>query len=151
MYRIFRVHPCLSLWFACDSRGYFWLFSEPFLGIFRSSDLRPFTCVFVEGFTHECLVPLFLVICPSQTPRKAFDLRNFGWTLVLEVFRCDSQFLMIESDLGLDLRARGCPWGNPPIPKVWLQSVGWIGRSIDEKLRVDSRVLIFPCCPGRAV
>lgn len=29
-----------------------------------------------EGFTHESLVTLFLVIFPSQTPGKGFDLAN---------------------------------------------------------------------------
>ena len=65
--------------------------------------------MFVEGFTHECLVPLFLVICPSQTPRIDFDLRIFEETRVLDIARFDPRFLMIESVLGLDLRARGCP------------------------------------------
>ena len=29
----------------------------------------------VEGFTHEVLVPLLLVICPSQTAGFALDLK----------------------------------------------------------------------------
>jgi hypothetical protein len=37
------------------------------------------------------------------------------------------------------LWGRGCPGGNPTIPEVSLQSVGWIGRSGDGKLRVDPR------------
>jgi hypothetical protein len=47
---------------------------------------------------------------------------------------------LIVSDSGRFLWGRGCPWGNPAIPKVSLQSVEWFGRSGDGKLRVDPRV-----------
>lgn len=57
-----------------------WLFLAIFLEFsfidFRR-DLREFLGGFVEGFTHEAFVLLFLVICSSQTPGKALNLVVF--------------------------------------------------------------------------
>jgi hypothetical protein len=39
---------------------------------------RSFFAGFVVGVTHEDVVPLFLVILPLQTRKKAFDLVVFG-------------------------------------------------------------------------
>ena len=55
------------------------------MGLFGASlelsilgDSRAIPLGFVEGFTHEDLVSLSLVICPSPTPGKALDLVVFG-------------------------------------------------------------------------
>jgi hypothetical protein len=81
-----------------------------------------------------------------QTPGKAFDLVVFGGDRVLEGEARDLQLPMIESVLVDILRGRGCPRGNPSIPKVPLQSVGCIGRLIDGKLRVEPRSLFSSFC-----
>jgi hypothetical protein len=61
------------------------------------------------------------------------------------------QFPMIERVSVQFLWGRGRPWGDPGIPNVSLQSVGWIERSGDAKFRFDPRFLFFPFCLGRAV
>ena len=105
--------------------------------------LRCFPTDLFEGCTHEVVVPLFLVILPSQTLGKASDLTDFRWTRVLHVLPLDFRFLMIGTELGLDLWARGCPWGVLTIPKVWFWSVERIGRSGDLIEGVDSLFLFI--------
>ena len=122
-------------------------FSEYFLWKFMERIWRCFLCGFGEGFTHEYLETLFLVIPPFKSVEKSFDLVDFGWTRGEVFLRVDFQFRMIRWVLGLDLLATGCPWGTPSSPKVSLQSVGWIGRSGEEKLEFFPRVLFL----GRAV
>ena len=137
-------------WFLCTSLlsilscifGDFWrLLGESFV----RQIWRRFLSDFFEGITYEYLVTLFLVILHPQTPGIAVDSKFFGWTLVLEVEARDLRFPMIKSDLVDILWIRGCSGGNPSISKVWLQSVGWISRSINAKLRVCT----WMCCLGR--
>jgi hypothetical protein len=47
---------------------------------------------FVLGITHEVGVPLFLVILPLKSCRKAFDFGGFLVLCVLEVEARDSRF-----------------------------------------------------------
>ena len=84
-------------------------FSEVFLGIFRSSRLSSNPVRFVGGIC--CHVPCEHFPCDPPQNRLGFgsNLKLFPLPRVLGVLRFDSRFLMIESDLGLDLRARGCP------------------------------------------
>jgi hypothetical protein len=58
---------------------------------------RHFFAGFVEGVTHEDLMPLFLVTLPLQTHGKLSDLVDFGGARVLEVEPWDVKFPMIES------------------------------------------------------
>jgi hypothetical protein len=44
------------------------------------------------GITHKVGVPLFLVILPLISRRKAFDFGGFSGLLVLEVEARDSRF-----------------------------------------------------------
>jgi hypothetical protein len=129
----------------------FWWFSEPFLRIFMAEFWRRFFEGFDVGVTHEDLVPLFLVTLPLQTRGKLSNLVVFVGAWVLEDWSRDLWFPMIESVSVQFLWGRGRPWGDPGITKVSLQSVGWIERSGDAKLRADPRFLFFPFCLGRAV
>jgi hypothetical protein len=47
---------------------------------------------FVFGITHEVGVPLFLVIFPLKSRRKAYDFGGFRVLRVLEVKARDLQF-----------------------------------------------------------
>jgi hypothetical protein len=58
---------------------------------------RHFFAGFVEGVTHEDLMPLFLVTLPLQTHGKLSDLVDFGGARVLVVEPWDVKFPMIES------------------------------------------------------
>jgi hypothetical protein len=103
----------------------FWWFSESFLGF----SMVKFWGRFFEGFlldvTYEDLVPLCLVILLQQTLRNSFNLVGFsgvdGW-------------LPIPLDwVGFGDRAftKGRPQGTPSIPKVSLESMQRIRRSIE--------------------
>jgi hypothetical protein len=58
---------------------------------------RHFFAGFVEGVTHEDLMPLFLVTLPLQTHGKLSDLVDFGGARVLEVEPRDLRSPLIES------------------------------------------------------
>ena len=128
--------PCVFLFL------HFWRY---FWRNFGLSDLEAFPPDFFEGITHEFLVTLFLVILHPQTPGIALVLIIFRWTHVLDVLALDLRFHKIESVWGLDLLDIACPWGNPTFPKVSLQSVRWIGRSIGWKFEFDPRALFCSC------
>jgi hypothetical protein len=53
---------------------------------------RCFFAGFVLGITHEVGVPLFLVILPLKSRRKAFDFGDFRVLCVLEVEAQDLRF-----------------------------------------------------------
>jgi hypothetical protein len=85
--------------------------------------------------TYEDLVPLCLVILLQQTLRNGFNLVVFGDVLGKVFLRVDFRFLLIEWVLRTELLAKSSPQGTPSIPKVSLESVERIGRSIDVKAR----------------
>jgi hypothetical protein len=93
---------------------------------------------FFEGFlldvTYEDLVPLCLVILLLQTLLNSFDLVVFGGVRGKVFLRVDFRFLLIGWIWGTELLAKGRPWGTPAIPKVSLESMERIGRSIKEKV-----------------
>jgi hypothetical protein len=70
----------------------------------------------------------------NQTRFDSFSSCSISWPKCLNPW-----FHLIESVSGWFLWERGCPRGNPAIPEVSLQSVGWFGRSGNGKLRVDPR------------
>jgi hypothetical protein len=132
-----------STWFlkalCCLSRFSFWWFSELFLVLFVAEFWGWFLAGFLLGVTYEDLVPLWLVTLPHELPWINLDLVVFRVARVHDLEGQDPWFPLIESVSVWFLWGRGCPGGNPGIPKVSLQSVGWIGRSGNGKLRVDSR------------
>ena len=120
-----------------------------FLGFFVHRIWERFLACLLEGFTHESVEALFLVICPSQTLRNALNLADFGWTREKVVLVFDSRFRKIWWVWGLDLLEMGCPWGIATIPKVSLESVAWFERSIEVKFEFFRRVRFFPKHPGK--
>ena len=56
---------------------------------------RSFLCGFVEGFTHEYLETLFLVILPLKSVEKAFDSVFFLETQDEVFLRVDFRLLLI--------------------------------------------------------
>jgi hypothetical protein len=75
-----------------------------------------------------------------RTPLNQPQLWWFFWAAQVHGLEGqDPRFPLIESISVRLLWGRGCPGGNPGIPKVSLHSVGWIGRSGDGKLRVHPR------------
>jgi hypothetical protein len=137
MYRWFGVVPhALVLPFPFS----FLVISELFVEIFVAEFWGQFLGRFLLGVTYEDLVPLWLVILPQESPWIGLDLVVFRVARVLALESRNLWFHLIVSDSGRFLWGRGCPGGNPAIPKVSLQSVEWFGRSGDGKLRVDPRV-----------
>jgi hypothetical protein len=116
-----------SAWFlkflCCLSRPPFWWFSELFVVIFVAEFWGRVLVRFLLGVTDEDLVPLWLVTLPQESPWIGLDLVVFGVARVLALERRFLRFLLIVSDSGRFLGDRGCPEGNPTIPKVSLQSV----------------------------
>jgi hypothetical protein len=154
-----NTRPCMNLhgmyrWLGVVPQGLvlslplsplviFGALSCDFLGIV----LRVFSWGFLLGVTYEDLVPLWLVTLPQELSWIDLDLVVFRVARVLDLEGLIPQFPLI---LGVSVRflwGRGCPRGNPIIPEVSPQSVRWIGRSGDKKLRVDPR----PDFLGRAV
>jgi hypothetical protein len=118
----------------------FWSSSELFLVIFVVEFSELFLANFLVGVTYEDLVPLCLMTLPQELPWIGLDLVVFGVPRVYNLEGEDPRFPLIESVLVEFLWWRGCLGGNPTIPEVSLQSVGWIERSGDGKLRVDSQL-----------
>jgi hypothetical protein len=130
-----------STWFlkalCCLSCFPFWWFSELFLAIFLAKFWGRFLVGFLLGVMYEDLVPLLLMTLPKKLPWIDLDLVVFRVARVLDLEGLNPRFPLIVGVSVWILWGRGCPGGNPAIPEVSLQSVGWIGRSDDEKLRVD--------------
>jgi hypothetical protein len=144
--RVWTFMVCIddSAWFlnllCCLSRPPFWWFLELFIVIFVVEFWGRFLVIFLLGVTYEDLVPLWLVTLPQECPWIRLDLVVFRVARVLALEIWNPWFLLIVSVSGQFLWGRGCPGGNPAIPKVLLQSVEWFGRSGDGKLRFDLRV-----------
>jgi hypothetical protein len=79
--------------------------------------------------------------CPGRSRRETSKGRTrVGIArLALRLSKVSLWFPLIQSISVRFPWGRDCLGGNPGIPKVSLQSVGWIGRSGDGKLRVDPR------------
>ena len=56
---------------------------------------RSFLCIFVEGFTHDYLETLFLVILPLKYIEKAFDSVFFLGTRDEVFLRVDFRWLLL--------------------------------------------------------
>jgi hypothetical protein len=67
----------------------------------------------------------------------------FGGVLGVVFLDVDFRFLLILWVLGFELLAKGSPWGTPTIPKVSLDSVEWIGTSIEVKVEFIPWVEFF--------
>jgi hypothetical protein len=140
-----------STWFlkalCCLSSFPLWWFSELFLVIFLAEFWGWFLGDSLLGVTYEDLVPLWLVTLPQELSWIDLNLVVFWVARVLDLEGLNPRFPLIVGVSVRFLWGRGCPRGNPAIPKVLSQSVGWIGRLGDGKLRVDPR----PNFLGRAV
>ena len=139
MYGRFGFLSSLLMWFSCSSRGSFWSLCE----IFDSLCLSPFPCVFAWGIHIWARGDSFPGDLPPQTQRIGSDFGGFGWTRDFVFLVLDPRILLIEEVLGLDLRARGCPWGIPTIPKVSLQSTEPVGRSVELIFELTSGLQFF--------
>jgi hypothetical protein len=132
-----------SAWFlkalCCLSHFPFWWFSKPFLVIFLAEFWGRFLARFLLGVTYEDLGPLWLVTLPQELPWIDLGLVVCRVARVQDLEGQDSRFSLIMGVSVWFLWGRGFPGGNLAIPKVSPQSVGWIGRSSDGKLRVDPR------------
>jgi hypothetical protein len=132
-----------SAWFlkvlCCLSWPPFWWFSELLLVFFLAEFWGRFLAGFKLGVTYGDLVPLWLVNLPQEPPWIGLDLVVFLVARVLDLEGLNPRFPLI---VGISVRflwGRGCLGGNPTIPEVSLQSVGWLGILGDRKLRVDPR------------
>jgi hypothetical protein len=94
--------------------------------------------------TYEDLVPLCLVILLQQTLRNGFDLVVFGRVHGKVFLRVNFQFILIGYVLGTELLVKGSPRGTPTIPKVSLESMKQIGRSIEVKVQFFPWAVFFP-------
>jgi hypothetical protein len=117
----------------------FWWFSEPYLVILLAEFWGRFLVGFLLGVTYEDLVPLWLMTFPQEPPWIGLDLVVFRVARVHDIEGLNPRFTLIVGVLVWFLWGRGSPGGNLAIPEVLPQSVGWIGRSGDGKLRVYPR------------
>jgi hypothetical protein len=141
MYRWFDVVPN---GFVVSHVFPFWWFSELFLAFFIVTIWRHFFEGLFLDVTYEDLVPLCLVTLLQQTLRNGFDLMVVGGVRGKVFLRVNFRFLLIGWIWGTELLAKGSPWGTPAIPKVSLESVERIGRSIKEKVEFFPRAEFFP-------
>jgi hypothetical protein len=80
-------------------------------------------------------VPLWLVILIQQTLQNGFDLGVFGGFHGKVFLRVDFRFLLIEWVMGIELLAKGSPWGTPQSPKSHFDPWNELG---DRSLGVSS-------------
>jgi hypothetical protein len=150
-----QARPCMNLhgmyrWFNVVPQGLvlsfsvsFWWFSKPFLVTLLAEFSGCFLAGFLLGVTYEDLVPLWLVTLPQEPLWIDLDLVVFRVSRVLDLEGLNSRFPLIVGVLVRFLWGRGCPGGDPAIPEVSPQSVGWIRRLGDGKLRVDPQPVFW--------
>jgi hypothetical protein len=80
---------------------------------------------------------------------KAFDLVVFDGVLGEVVSEVDFRFLLIWWVLGLELLAKGSPWGTPTIPKVSFESLKRIGISFEVNFEFFPQVEFFPTAQAK--
>jgi hypothetical protein len=131
-----------SVWFlkalCCLSRFPFLCFSDLLAEFWRW-----FLARFSLGVTYGDFVPLWMVTLPEELPWIDLDLLVFWVAQVHDLKGQNRRFPLIVGVSVRFLWGRGCPGGNPAILEVSPQSVGWIGRSSDGKLRVDLRPVFW--------
>jgi hypothetical protein len=136
-----------SAWFlkalCCLSHFPLWWFLEPFLVIFLAEFWGRFLAGFLLGVMYEDFVPLWLVTLPPWTPLNRPRFGGFSSCSSSWHRGQDPRFPLIVSVSVRFFWWRGCSGGNPAIPEVSPQSMGWIGRSGDWKLRVDPRLVFL--------
>jgi hypothetical protein len=148
---IFMVCKDDSAWvlkaLCCLSHFPLWWFSELFLVIFLAEFWGRFlgASCWVSRMRTMCLFGWWL--CLKKHLESTSIWCSFGVARVLDLKGLNPHFPLIVGVSVRFLWGRGWPGGNSAITEVSPQSVGWIGRSGDGKLRVDPRLDFL----GRAV
>jgi hypothetical protein len=143
-----QARPCMNLhglyrWFGMVPQGLVLSHPFSFLVIFGALScdslggvLRVFSCGIYVG-CHICGP------CASLTLDSTSIWWFFRVARVLDLEGLNPRFPLIVGVSVRFLCGRDCPRGNPAIPEVSPQSVGWIGRSGDGKLSVNPRPVFW--------